>query len=247
MSIAWHLLQPVDTGAQVQQGFATGAALMKNIQTRSALGAYMANPDDPQAYGALAYLDPQAAAAAQGQHEKRRKTLLEQQELERRRSLGARAITDPTGASNEALGAGDLDLAKALREMGDKDRERVVGMYKGAAPFAYQAMKLPYEQRKGFIEQVRPQLEAAGWTPDKIAAFDPTDASLGGIVQSAMTLEQAMARDEITYKEVGPGARLVPFDATGRPLSGDTGTATGAPAPSGEPRSRTTRPRASHR
>ena len=37
--INWSILQPVDTGAQVQQGFATGMALVKGQQTKAALVA----------------------------------------------------------------------------------------------------------------------------------------------------------------------------------------------------------------
>jgi hypothetical protein len=129
-----------------------------------------------------------------------------------------------------ALTAGDTDFADALSKLDDNKKKQLADMYKGAAPFAYQALKLPYEQRKNYVQQISPQLEAAGWTPDKIAGFDPTDANLGAIVQGNMSLEQAMARDKVDYKEVIGGARLVPFDSSGRPLTHDNGE---TPASSG--------------
>jgi hypothetical protein len=71
--IRWDLLQPVDVGSQVQQGFNTGMALMKRVQTQHALQAYLANPNDDGAYNALASFDPQAASTIQQQHMLRQK------------------------------------------------------------------------------------------------------------------------------------------------------------------------------
>jgi hypothetical protein len=138
------------------------------------------------------------------------------------------ASGDIQGGVQASLKGGDLDFAEALNKLDDNKKKQISDMYKGAAPLAYQALKLPYAQRKAYMEQVRPQFEAAGWPSDKLDNFDPTDANLGGIVQSNMTLEQAMGRDKIDYREVMPGARLVPFDSTGRPVTNDSG---GAQAP----------------
>lgn len=124
--IAWNLLQPVDVGAQVQQGFGTGMALVKGAQTRSALGNYLSNPDDPQAFGALAYLDPQAAQGAQRQHMMRQQQTAMQQSQERAQRLGSLAVTDPRAARNQALGEGDLAAAKALSDLGDEQKKNIV-------------------------------------------------------------------------------------------------------------------------
>jgi hypothetical protein len=56
--INFSLLNPVDVGALTQQGFATGAAIVKHVQTQNALHNFVSNPDDPQAYNALAAFDP---------------------------------------------------------------------------------------------------------------------------------------------------------------------------------------------
>jgi hypothetical protein len=65
--INFGLLQPVDVGALTQQGFSTGMAMVKQVQTKNALRAYLDNPDNPQAYNALAAFDPAAAATIQTQ------------------------------------------------------------------------------------------------------------------------------------------------------------------------------------
>jgi hypothetical protein len=230
--INFGLLQPVDVGALTQQGFSTGMAMVKHVQTQNALKAYLANPDDPQAYNALAAYDPNAAATIQQQQLQRRKYALEATQLQARQTAGTQAAGgDVQGGMATALSAGDTEFATALSKLDDTKKKQLSDMYKGAAPFAYQALKLPYEQRKAYVQQIAPQLEAAGWTPDKVAAFDPTDANLGSIVQGNMTLEQAMARDKTDYREVLPGARLVPFDSTGRPITNDSGGV--APTPTG--------------
>jgi hypothetical protein len=230
--IDFGLLQPVDVGALTQQGFATGVALVRHVQTQHALSNYLANPDNPQAYNALAAFDPNAAATIQNQQLVRHKLALEADQEHRRHVAGTQAAAgDVQGGMATSLAGGDLDFAEALSKLDDLQKKQLSDMYKGAAPFAYQALKMPYEQRKAYIQQISPQLEAAGWTPDKIAAFDPTDGALGGIVQGNMTLDQAMARDKIDYREVLNGARLVPFDATGRPVTSDSGGDT----PSGKP------------
>ncbi len=236
--INWNLLGGgVDTGTQVQQGFATGMALVKQIQTKNALRAYLANPDDAGAYNALAFYDPQAAASIQQRQLLQRKIALDEQDRARTAQIGTLlASGDSATAKRAALGAGDLELVKQIDSLDDATRKREHDRYQNAAPFAYDALQIKDPaQRKAYIESVKPQLVAGGWTEDQIDGFDPTDANLGGIVRAAQTLAERMGQDEVVYREVGPGARLVPFDKRGRPLTGDSGgvapTVTTTPAP----------------
>jgi hypothetical protein len=86
--INFGLLQPVDVGALTQQGFSTGMAMVKHVQTKNALRSYLDNPDDPQAYNALAAYDPSAAATLQNQQLARRKLQIDQQDRDRAVALG---------------------------------------------------------------------------------------------------------------------------------------------------------------
>lgn len=222
MEINWGLLQPVDIGGNFHAGFQMGQQLVEKERMKSALAAYAQDPTNPQVQNALASLSPQFAMhLGQSRAE-------ETSRMDERKRIGgvlSRYDADPAGARREALESGDIDLAKQLDALGEDGRKKLGDMYKGAAPLAYQALKLPYEQRKAYIETIKPQLKAFGWDDSHLVDFDPTDANLQGIVQSNMTLEQAMGRDKISYVPVNEGARLVPFDATGRPVTTDAGAA----------------------
>lgn len=219
--IQWNLLQPVDIGGSIQAGYQLGSETARKERMKGALAAFSADPTNPEAQNALAAYSPEFAMRLAGQ---RANQAAQQQERQRIGRIASNP--DRNAARQEALSQGDLDLAKQISEMEDSDRKAAADRFKAAAPVAYQALKLPYEQRKAYIQTVAPELQSAGWTPQQIEAFDPSDEALTGVVHTNMTLEQAMGRDKINYQEVGPGARLVPFDATGRPVAG-----TGAPQP----------------
>lgn len=230
--VNWNILQPVDIGAHLQAGYRLGSEMVRRKKLEGALAAYAMDPTNPETENALAALDPRmaleigqrrAAAAA---------------EMANRQRIG-QIVSNPdhAAARRQALEGGDIELAKQIDALSKEEKEAAAGKFKYAAPVAYRALKLPYEQRKGFIETARPQLEANGWSKEAIDAFDPTDEALGAIVTTTMTLQQAMERDNINYKEVGPGARLVPFDSTGRPVAGVGGPPpidNAAPAPPGQ-------------
>ncbi|AHE52820.1 hypothetical protein [Sphingomonas sanxanigenens] len=63
--IRWNILQPVDIGAAFQEGMAQGEQQRAKIDTRNALAAYAANPEDrnvfQSAFATLAESNPEAA------------------------------------------------------------------------------------------------------------------------------------------------------------------------------------------
>jgi hypothetical protein len=203
--IRWNLLQPVDTGAQVLQGFKTGAALVKGSQTRSALGHYLANPDDPHAYGALAYLDPQTAAAAERQHILRQKAVQDAQDRERAVALGSLAATDPAGAREEALRAGDFDLAKTFAELGEDRQKKAAAFWQEAGPLAYRLRQIDDpEARRALYEQAKPMLAATGADPALINGFDPTnDVALDAAITTAQKVGDLVDQARVTWHQQG--------------------------------------------
>ena len=263
MALDWSILrqgQPVDIAGNFATGYKMGEAMINRFHQSNALAALAQNPDDNAALMTLYQVNPDLAdhleahgiARAKVQRDNAARNALSSYIMNRSgNATDATVAPSGTGTAPAAAPAvgGDsgwttlvqadpekaLAVKKQLDDMSDGDRVALQKQYSSAAPLAYQALKLPYEQRKAYIESVKPELGAAGWTADKVDAFDPTDANLGGIVQSAMTLDQAMGRDKVDYREVMPGARLVPFDATGRPLTSDAGQAqTPSPPTSGD-------------
>lgn len=233
--IRWDLLQPVDIGGNFQAGFQTGKEIVRRHKLQGALVAYSQDPTDPEAENALAALSPEFAMRLAGN---RAHSAAESAERQR---VGSYFVNpDRKAAKQQALESGDIDIAKQIDALGEDERKAAAGKYKAATPVAYQALKLKDPaQRQAYIQSVKPELVANGWSEQDIDGFDPSDANLNAILTTGMTLEQAMGRDKITYKEVGPGARLVPFDDTGRPVNG-----TGQPAPIDNPVSETAPPEA---
>jgi len=233
--IAWHLLQPVDTGAQVMQGFQTGMALVKGIQTRSALSHYLQNPDDPQALSALAYLDPQQAGEAQRQRLIQLKTQQEQQDRERATALGELAATDPAGAREEALRAGDLDLAKSFGELDQDQQKKAAAFWETAGPVAFRLKQIADpEQRRALYEQAKPILAATGANPQLIEQFDPTnDVQLDAAITTAQKIGDLIDQGKITWHQQGEQPSFA-TDFMGRPVGSQNPYAQGgsAPAPS---------------
>lgn len=228
--INWSLLQPVDYGANVLRGYQIGEGLVRKHKFQSALAAYSQNPDDPNAQNALASASPEFAMRLPEMRLRQQKATQEQQDRQRAVALGQLAINDPLGAQEEALGAGDFDLADKFAKLSADQKKQALDEFKFLAPFAYEAKKLPPEQRQAYVQSLAPQLATMGWDANELAGLDLSDDGLNRFITMGSTLEQAMARDEVTYKEVGPGARLVPFDSRGRPLAG-----TGAPEPVDNP------------
>lgn len=106
----WGMLQPVDVGARIQEGYQQG----RQIGAQNALSQYAANPDSPDAMNALAKFAPQyaikvredqAAKAAQAQ----------KADIQRRAATG-----DPAAVAE--LAGIDFDAWRSLGE----DKKKVI-------------------------------------------------------------------------------------------------------------------------
>lgn len=219
MEINWNLLQPVDTGALVGQGFQTGMAMVKHVQTQNALKSYLASPDDPQAYNALAYLDPGAASTIQQQRLLQRKVMLDQQDRERAVSLGELAVSNPRGAHDEAVASGDFDLAKQFGEMDDANRKRGAEFWQQAGPIAFKLKQTnDPQQRQELWAQARPILESQGADPAMLDKFDPTnDTQLDAAVTLSQKISDLIDQGKITWHQQGEQPSFA-TDSMGRPV-----------------------------
>jgi hypothetical protein len=239
--INFSLLQPVDVGALTQQGFSTGMAMVKHVQTKNALRDYLANPDDPQAYNALAAYDPSAAATIQTQQLQRRKYALETAQLNARKTAGTQAAGgDVQGGMATALSAGDTDFADALSKLDDDHVKRVHDGWATAATLAYRMKGLSSNaERQAYWQQNRPVLESQGVPHEVLDKIDPTNiAQLDGIVAQAQKVTEQIAADRPQVIPTQPGGGAIAY-SNGKvtnlvvPNAGDHSF--GAPAASGGP------------
>lgn len=87
----WGMLQPVDVGAKIQEGYQQG----RQIGAQNALSQYAANPDSPDAMNALAKFAPQYAIQVRQQQAQK------QAEMQQRQAVGD-ALTGKAPASSLA-------------------------------------------------------------------------------------------------------------------------------------------------
>jgi hypothetical protein len=226
MSINWSLLQPVDIGGMFQKGYQQGQQMVEQARVKSALAAFSQDPTNPEALNALAAASPEFAMKL-GVH----RMDVAQKEAERQR-LGAYFAQDDFQTSRkQALAAGDIDVAKELASLDENERKRAIDEAKGAAPFLYEAQKLPYEQRKPFLQSQAAALAQVGFTQEEIDAYDPTDANNAGILSLATTLDQAREMDRVRWAGDPAGGQF-PIDYWGRDVrSGGPGSGGGSVRP----------------
>jgi hypothetical protein len=130
---------------------------------------------------------------------------------------------DPDGAK---------DVASFVQGLDKTQRETMAAKYKAAGPVLVRAQQLPYAQRRGLIEAAKPALLGQGWTEQEIGAFDPTDQNLNGLATAAMTVEQVVDANKITWHQRGEAPSFA-TDSMGHlidPQAVLDGTVSGSPA-----------------
>lgn len=229
--IRWNILQPVDVGSLTQQGFATGMALVKQVQTNNALRAYAANPDDPNAYNALAAFDPQTAASMQQQHLLRRKALIEQQERERRTALGELYTRDPEGAREEAVAAGDFDLAEQFGKLDEAQQKRTAEFWQRAGPVAW-SLKQERDpaKRTALWQEAKPILASIAGNPALLDRIDPlNDTQLDAAITTSQKIGDLIDQSRVTWHQQGEQPSFA-TDYMGRPVGSQNPYAGGGAA-----------------
>lgn len=233
--ILWNLLQPVDIGAKVQQGFAAGRSIVKEAQAQSALAGYLQNPTDVQAQNALGYYAPEFGMQMAGQRasEQAKRAAMEQ---ERARVGSILTAPDPQRA---AMAAGDLDLATQISKLDEDKQKVVVARTKAAAPLAYQIrQEADPARRKARLEAAKPYLLANGWTAQEIDGFDVTNNdALDAIAASGRTVDQMIDDGKIVWHQAGEQPSFA-TDSMGRPIGSANpykNAVPGGPAPAAAP------------
>jgi hypothetical protein len=232
----WSLLQPVDTGAQVQQGFATGMAMVKHVQTANALKDYTANPDDPKALSALTYYDPDTATKLQTARETQRKNALETTKVARTQAIGGLIANGNTaGARTAALAGGDIDLAKTISGLSDEDQKKAGDFWKNAGSVAYSLQQEPDQaKRHALWDQSKQILASQGAPQELLDKFDPDNpAQLQAAITTAQQVTGLIDQNKVTWHQTGEQGSFA-TDAMGRPIGSQNPYATGSasPAPS---------------
>lgn len=193
---------------------------------KGALSLYSTDPD--AAIAKASAVDPQAGAQLTA--------LRQAQQKQQVHDAWSAALQshDLAKATDLAMSSGDPDILAHM----DKIHEHAAQTADLLAQVGYGLKKLPYDQRRGALEQVAPGLINQGVDPKMVAGFDPTDANIDTIVAQSMSLKDQLAAqkpvplaaggslvDPLTGKVVAqlpdkPHATAVPgvTDANGNPI-----------------------------
>ena len=119
----------------------------------------------------------------------------------RRKGYGSTFATDPQGAVRAAQGAGDFEIAADLQEaIGKADEAKVAQARRTASRVAEIVAPIgemaDMGQRKAYIQTHRDELIGAGYTPEQIDAFEPTDANLATVYTQAVGLASWLDRNK---------------------------------------------------
>lgn len=177
---------------QVSQGFERGQDMRlqgdKARREAERQKAFNLFATDPQAAedALMASGDIEAA-------ETLRKRRLSAAEDARRAKVGGMVQKkDYAGAQAAAIEGGDFDMAKTIGGLNEAQRKAARDRADDLAGFGLGIKGQPYEARKAIIEQAKPILVEQGFTPEQIAAFDPTDQNIDALVASATDLKTAL-------------------------------------------------------
>jgi len=166
---------------------------------------------------------------------------MQQQAMQRQQQLGELLPAALNGDAKALSGVASAD-PNAFMALEQRQQRRQAERVARTAPLAYRASRLPMEQRGSFIASIAPTLRQIGWTDEELAAFQPTDENLQGLIAAGQTLEQAQAADRVEWHTTPADGESFATDSMGRPVApGMAGQpAPAAPqapaAPSGQPR-----------
>jgi hypothetical protein len=121
----------------------------------------------------------------------KRQAEIEDEQRRRKTNVGA-AVTkgDYQGARQAA--EGDFDLLTSIGKLDAEQRQAARERAEDLGGFAAALMQQPYEQRKAILAQAQETLIGYGFTPEQLAAFDPSDQALQAQVASSMDLKTAL-------------------------------------------------------
>lgn len=181
MALDFSLLGQGPQFGNILASYDQGREARKEHDVKGALALYDTDPE--QGLSAMMKVDPVTGMKLREDYTAKRTAAAKQsvfQEADPEKRLAAATETgDP--ATIEAV----MKLDKGVREQKKEATDALGGFAFGLRT------KVPYDQRKALIQQNIAGLQAAGFTPEQIASFDPTDANLDGVVSQMQTLDQA--------------------------------------------------------
>lgn len=212
MALDFSLLGQGPQFQNVLAAFQGGQQARKETDTRNALAMYDKDPEG--AISALGRVDPLSAMKLRD-------------DLTARKTAAAKKAVfqteDPTARRTAAMGTGDPQIIEAVMKLDDTQRAAAKESAEAVGSVAYGLRTaVPYEQRKARIAEIAPALEASGWAPEKIAAFDPTDQNLDMVISQAQSVDKLIAQKQAEDKAKAEAADRAADNARADRLADNT-------------------------
>lgn len=216
IDIEWDRLAPVNPMGSVLQGYEVGQEAKKKRVTSNALANYDTDPEG--SVKALMEVDPETGMKLRADYQ------AQQGQRQRQATLGKYGAGDAAGARQDALAAGDIDTLKVIQGLDEDTAKQALIRAEQQATLIAPLQDMPYEQRKARIMQIAPQLQAAGFTPEQIQGYDPTDANLQALIGQVIGIKGQL---EQRWKAQDFGLKQDQFGETQRANRAREGVAAG--------------------
>jgi len=127
----------------------------------------------------------------------------------RNRAAGSLWQDDPKAAAALLASGGDMDGAGRLidwsQRASEAERAEALCRSKVMAPILHNLQGVPYEQRRPLIQSQAAALGGAGFSPEQVAGFDPTDQNIRSLIDSTLGMEKLLGT--FSQREVGDTLR----------------------------------------
>lgn len=167
----------------ILSAYQSGQSARKESDTKNALALYATDPEG--GISALNKVDPVLGFKLRDDY------------TDRKAAADRKAVfseADPTKRQAAAQATGDSDTIKAVASMDAGTRAQKKEATDAVGGFVFGLLKsVPYEQRKAAIQQNAQGLQQAGFTPEQLQSYDPTDDNLHATLAQVQTLDQALS------------------------------------------------------
>ncbi len=189
--INFSLLGQGPTFESALRSYGSGQEMRRQSNVRNAL---LQNKDDPTKAAAdlIANGELEQGIALQD----RGRVMQERQT--RKDVLGGYG-SDPTGARNQAMQSGDMQLIAQVSQMDEQQRAIAAQNADELGAVALALRQQPPEARKAALQapQMQEWLASRGFKPEQIATFDPTDENLDAIAAQSMSVKEILAQQKM--------------------------------------------------
>ena len=198
-----RLMNPAAVGQSFQQGLDLGQQRRGEMESRNALSALAANPNDADAMRNLAFYNPQAAQRQQAINQRDRAAQQESQQ----KAMTAQLVRAAMAGDEAALDELAVVNRAAWKDINADQQEQIVRESETLGQAALDVLQVPFEQRQGRIIQYAQQLPQYAEQINELAFLpqEQQDLALRGVVIDARMVGKLHQMEKPQAFNVGPG------------------------------------------